>query len=92
MHGQNHLRLAKISGGNIVSWPKKCKYSAIVDSLLGYNLKGDPRGKYAKLINWDNENSALIIPCDIPFGTTATNGQDLNSTIMVKVFNKSSLI
>jgi NAD(P)H-hydrate epimerase len=46
----------------------------IIDALLGYSLKGNPRGNYAKLINSANDSSLPIISLDIPSGIEGTKG------------------
>ncbi len=46
----------------------------IIDALLGYSLKGAPRGKYAKLINYANKSNLPIISLDIPSGIEGTSG------------------
>ncbi|NPE09461.1 MAG: NAD(P)H-hydrate epimerase [Asgard group archaeon] len=46
----------------------------IIDALLGYSLKGNPRGNYAKLINCANESNLPIISLDIPSGIEGTKG------------------
>ncbi|MBY8993614.1 MAG: NAD(P)H-hydrate epimerase [Candidatus Heimdallarchaeota archaeon] len=48
--------------------------TVIIDALLGYSLKGNPRGNYAKLINSANESNLPIISLDIPSGIEGTKG------------------
>ena len=48
--------------------------SVLIDALLGYSLKGNPRGNYAKLINSANESNLPIISLDIPSGIEGTKG------------------
>ena len=49
--------------------------TVIIDALLGYSLKGNPRGNYAKLINVANESNLPIISLDIPSGIEGTKGE-----------------
>jgi NAD(P)H-hydrate epimerase len=46
----------------------------IIDALLGYSLKGNPKGNYAKLIAAANESNLPIISLDIPSGIEGTKG------------------
>lgn len=57
----------------------------IIDALLGYNLKGNPRGNYAKLINEANDSKLPIISLDIPSGIEGTKGLILKPAIMADV-------
>jgi NAD(P)H-hydrate epimerase len=47
----------------------------IVDALIGYGLKGHPRGWAAEAITRINAQSAPIIALDVPSGLEATTGQ-----------------
>lgn len=47
----------------------------IIDGLLGFSLKGDPRGDAARLITMANEHSAPIVAIDLPSGLEATSGR-----------------
>lgn len=51
------------------------KYSLIIDGLLGYNIKGNPKGKYAKLITAANKSKIPILAIDLPSGLDATSGK-----------------
>ena len=53
----------------------------IIDSLLGYSLKGQPRENYALLIKWANKTSIRIISLDLPSGISATTGEVFTPTI-----------
>ncbi|PIR59423.1 MAG: NAD(P)H-hydrate epimerase [Candidatus Pacebacteria bacterium CG10_big_fil_rev_8_21_14_0_10_56_10] len=47
----------------------------IIDTLLGYNLKGDPRGEYARLIAAANQAGRPTLAVDIPSGLDGDTGQ-----------------
>jgi len=49
--------------------------SVLVDALIGYSLEGEPRGRFAELIDWANEQSSPVISLDIPSGLDATTGR-----------------
>jgi NAD(P)H-hydrate epimerase len=46
----------------------------IIDGIIGYNLKGAPRGAAADLIRWANQQDAPILALDLPSGIDATSG------------------
>src|SRR6516164_1643400 len=48
--------------------------TVILDGLIGYGLKGPPRGAVAALIRWANEQSAPTLALDVPSGVDTTNG------------------
>ncbi len=50
------------------------RYDLIVDGLLGFSAKGDPRGLIAELIQRANAHSAPILAIDLPSGLDATSG------------------
>jgi len=47
----------------------------VVDALIGYSLRGTPRGRAAELIYLCNEHAAHVISLDVPSGLDATSGQ-----------------
>ena len=49
--------------------------SVVVDALIGYSLEGEPRGHFAELIDWANQQSSPVISLDIPSGLDATTGR-----------------
>jgi NAD(P)H-hydrate epimerase len=46
----------------------------VIDALIGYSLRGDPRGATASLIRRANESSAPVLSLDLPSGLDATTG------------------
>lgn len=46
----------------------------IVDALIGYSLRGDPRHRTADLIRWANEPETPVCALDVPSGLDATTG------------------
>ena len=53
----------------------------IVDGLIGYRLKGAPRGAVADLIRWANAQPAPILALDVPSGIDTTSGTVFNPAI-----------
>lgn len=73
------IKTSSLSGIN-----KLGKGDLIIDSLLGYNLKGDPKDKFAELIRWSNEarkKGVRIISFDLPSGIDATTGKESKPSI-----------
>ena len=48
--------------------------SVVIDALIGYSLKGAPRGRVAKLIKLANSLASRIVSLDMPSGVDATTG------------------
>jgi NAD(P)H-hydrate epimerase len=46
----------------------------VVDGVIGYSLKGAPRGTAADLIRWANAQDAPILALDAPSGVDTTTG------------------
>ena len=46
----------------------------IVDGVIGYSLKGNPRDTAAELITWANKQDAPILALDAPSGVDTTTG------------------
>ena len=46
----------------------------VVDALIGYSLRGTPRGRAAQLIEICNQYAAQVLALDVPSGLNATTG------------------
>ncbi|MCI0632581.1 MAG: NAD(P)H-hydrate epimerase [Actinobacteria bacterium] len=46
----------------------------VLDAVIGYSLRGDPRGRAAELIGWAKEQQAPVCSLDVPSGLDATTG------------------
>jgi NAD(P)H-hydrate epimerase len=46
----------------------------VVDALIGYSLRGAPRGHVADLIRLCNQHAAQVLSLDVPSGLDATKG------------------
>jgi NAD(P)H-hydrate epimerase len=46
----------------------------VVDALIGYSLRGSPRGRAAWLIELCNEHAVQVLALDVPSGLDATTG------------------
>ena len=54
--------------------PEPAGADLVLDALIGYSLRGDPRGRAAELIRWANEQAAPVCSLDVPSGLDATTG------------------
>ena len=53
----------------------------IVDGLIGYSLRGTPRGTAAAMIRWANDQASPILALDVPSGLMASTGEVLEPAI-----------
>ncbi len=53
----------------------------IVDGIIGYSLKGAPRGEAATMIDWANTQNVPILSLDAPSGVDTTTGEVFNPAI-----------
>lgn len=56
----------------------------IVDALIGYNIKGNPEGMYAALVNMANASRKKIIAVDVPTGLDSDTGHPYDPCIKAK--------
>jgi len=54
----------------------------ILDGLVGYSLRGRPRGRAAQLIAWANAQAAPTLSLDVPSGFDAANGNILDPAMV----------
>ena len=47
----------------------------IIDGIIGYSLKGDPRGDAALLIQWSNASKSDVLALDVPSGVDTSSGE-----------------
>jgi NAD(P)H-hydrate epimerase len=47
----------------------------VVDALIGYSLRGAPRGRAAELIELGNQHAKQMLSLDVPSGLNATTGE-----------------
>lgn len=74
------------AGGKVVE-PKTIRslkrFDLIVDGLLGYNVDGNPRGEYARLIGLTNSSGKPILAIDLPSGLNA-DGEEYTPCIQAR--------
>jgi NAD(P)H-hydrate epimerase len=47
----------------------------VIDALIGYSLRGAPRGRAAELITLCNEHATHVLALDVPSGLNAATGE-----------------
>ncbi|WP_137286997.1 NAD(P)H-hydrate epimerase [Halorussus salinisoli] len=56
--------------------PDVCREAdTVVDSLIGYGLQGEPRGRTRDLIDQCNDTEQPVVSLDVPSGLDATTGE-----------------
>jgi NAD(P)H-hydrate epimerase len=73
-HQLDILRRMKARIGIAANLPQQADCQVILDGVIGYSLKGSPRGSAAELIRWANRQGAPILALDAPSGVDATTG------------------
>ena len=54
----------------------------ILDGVIGYSLKGNPRGRAAELIEWTAAANASVLSLDVPSGVDSTEGVVRNPSVI----------
>jgi NAD(P)H-hydrate epimerase len=68
-----------IAGADEVGTPQPP--DVILDGVIGYSLKGAPRGGAAKLIRWANAQDRPVLSLDAPSGVDTTTGRVFDPAI-----------
>jgi NAD(P)H-hydrate epimerase len=53
----------------------------IIDGIIGFSLRGAPRGTAGNMIRWANRQAAPVLALDVPSGVDATTGTDFDPAI-----------
>ena len=56
-------------------------FDLVVDGIIGYSLKGAPRGTAADMIRWVAGQSAAVLALDAPSGVDTTSGSTFDPAI-----------
>jgi len=67
----HRMRVPVAQAAGVVQAPNP---SLIIDGVIGYSLKGAPRGAAGNLIRWANAQEAPILALDAPSGVDTTTG------------------
>jgi NAD(P)H-hydrate epimerase len=79
---RHQLRILRAIGLPIARrTPEAPHFDLIVDGVIGYSLKGAPRGGSAELIAWANEQDAPTLSLDAPSGIDTTTGTAFEPSI-----------
>lgn len=83
----SHERMAKVPGhqldiltrmgvqtGSVDQLPDNRVGSLIIDGIIGYSIKGDPRNAAKEMIEWANRQKAFVMSLDTPSGIDLTTG------------------
>lgn len=54
--------------------PADNSYDLLVDGIIGYSVKGDPRGLAGEMIKWVNNQTTQVLSLDTPSGLDLTSG------------------
>lgn len=54
----------------------------IVDGIIGYSLRGAPRGNAAEMIRWANAQDVPVLALDVPSGVDGTSGMAYDPSIV----------
>lgn len=71
----HQLSILDNMGVEIAAAPKSKAPALVVDGILGYSLKGDPRGRARVLIDWANEVACPVLSLDAPSGVDTSTGR-----------------
>ncbi|MDP8928279.1 MAG: NAD(P)H-hydrate epimerase [Actinomycetota bacterium] len=69
----HQLEIARRIGVEVGAEPPAA--GLVIDALIGYSLRGDPRGRSAELIAWANQQQSPVLALDLPSGLDATIGR-----------------
>ena len=70
------MHMNRLTAVDNIQWELAMKQSdLIIDGLIGYNLKGNPEGSYAELINLANHSGKKILSIDCPSGLDSDTGE-----------------
>jgi len=75
------LSVRILRGGDAIGYLSDSRPDIAVDALIGYGIKGDPRGWVADAINGLNRVSCPVLSLDIPSGLDATTGRVYNPCV-----------
>jgi len=73
-HQLDILRRMKVSISSAEEIDSAGAPDLIIDGIIGYSLKGAPRGTAADMINWANAQNSPILALDAPSGVDTTSG------------------
>jgi len=70
----HRLGVEVIPSDELVASPEGPAPDLVIDGVIGYSLRGAPRGGAEALIRWSGSAGAPILALDVPSGMDATSG------------------
>ncbi len=83
-HQLDTLHRMKIEVAQAEAISKAKRPDLIVDGIIGYSLKGNPRGAAGDLIRWANSQRVSILALDAPSGVDTATGTVFEPAIRAK--------
>ncbi len=80
-HQLDILTRMKVSVSQAAGVVEERTPDVILDGVIGYSLKGAPRGSASDLIRWANAQEAPILALDAPSGVDTTSGRVFDPAI-----------
>jgi NAD(P)H-hydrate epimerase len=74
LHQLGILRRMKVPVVPVEAIHRATATDLVIDGLIGYGLKGAPRGAAAELIRWANAQDGPVLSLDVPSGVDTTTG------------------
>ncbi len=71
----HRLGVEVIPSDELVASPEGPSPDLVIDGVIGYSLRGAPRGGAEALIRWSGSAGAPILALDVPSGMDATSGE-----------------
>lgn len=80
-HQLDVLRRMGVPAGSAAEVGTGLPADLVIDGVIGYSLRGVPRGAAATLIRWANAQPAPILSLDVPSGVDTTTGEAFEPAI-----------
>ncbi|MBW6455677.1 MAG: NAD(P)H-hydrate epimerase, partial [Trueperaceae bacterium] len=75
------VRLTTLGDGDLRRLHAASEFDLVVDGLLGYGGRGEPRGVVRDAIGWATEAATAVLALDLPSGLDATTGHAAATTV-----------
>lgn len=77
---KHQLEIFRAAGGAVAAEPPQST-SLVIDAIIGYGLKGAPRGRWARFVEYANTADAPTVSLDVPSGLNATTEETPGAVI-----------
>ncbi|MFN2322749.1 MAG: NAD(P)H-hydrate epimerase [Trueperaceae bacterium] len=68
------VHVTAVGAADAEPWPDAADVDLVLDGLLGYSGRGEPRGAIRDAIRWASDVEAPVLALDVPSGVDATSG------------------